>query len=242
MSDIAFIKLLTPIDLIALGWFLFVATGYNIATRFGPLAKHNLMTVIQDHRNLWMQTMAKRENRMVDIQILNNLSQGNAFFASTSIIVIGGLFATLGAGDKALSLLAEFSFAPATPVAVFHAKMLVLVALFIIAFFKFARAFRLSHYTAIMIGATPLAKPENTEACADHAQRTAKVAGLAAYHSTLGLRTFYFAMAALGWFLHPILFIITTTWVVIVLYRREHRSNALMAISEPAQSSPDDRP
>jgi uncharacterized membrane protein len=42
-----------------------------------------------------------------------------------------------------------------------------------------------------------------------------------------GLRSYYFAMAALSWFLHPWLMIATTLWVVYVLYGREFQSRTL---------------
>ncbi len=64
--------------------------------------------------------------------------------------------------------------------------------------------FRLSHYTAIMIGATPLptAEPALIEA---HAVRTARLIGIAAEHTNSGLRSFYHAIAAIAWFFtHPL--------------------------------------
>ena len=48
---------------------------------------------------------AVRDVRIVDAQLLASLSQGNAFFASTSAIGIGGLSAMIGSGDKVQSLL-----------------------------------------------------------------------------------------------------------------------------------------
>ena len=38
--------------------------------------------------------------------------------------------------------------------------------------------------------------------------------------------------AALGWFLHAIVFIVASAWVVLVLYRREFRSRSLRAVCE----------
>ena len=36
--------------------------------------------------------------------------------------------------------------------------------------------------------------------------------------------------AALGWFLHPLVFMVASLWVVFALYRREFRSKALRAV------------
>ena len=45
-----------------------------------------------------MLEMLRRENRIVDIQIVGNLLNGAAFFASTTILAVGGLFALLATG------------------------------------------------------------------------------------------------------------------------------------------------
>ena len=38
------------------------------------------------------------------------------------------------------------------------------------------------------------------EACIDHAQRTARLVGIAAEHNNAGIRSFYHAIAAIAWF------------------------------------------
>ena len=63
-----------------------------------------------------------------------------------------------------------------------------------------------------------------------HAQRTVAIVDRASRHFNRGLRAYFFALAALAWFVHPWLMIMAATWVVFVLYRREFRSKALAAI------------
>ena len=58
------------------------------------------------------------------------------------------------------------------------------------------------------------------------AERAARINGLAGRHQNQGLRAFYFALAALAWFVHPVAFIIATMWVVAVLHRRDFRSRS----------------
>ena len=45
-----------------------------------------------------------------------------------------------------------------------------------------------------------------------------------------GLRAYYFALAALTWFLHPWLMVAATGWVVYILYQRELHSKTLAAL------------
>ncbi len=214
------------LDVIAFVWFVLCASGYGFATRRGPLARRGLNAAIQEQRMAWMRSMALRDNRIVDIQLLTNLSNGNAFFASTSVIVVGGLAAALGAADRIHALLDPLPMIAKSSPELWHMKILFLMGLFVIAFFKFAWGFRLSHYTAIMIGATPIDVSANKEECLAHARHTAQLAGIAATHANAGIRMYYFAIAAAGWFLHPLFFMVTTLWVVLILYRREYRSRA----------------
>ena len=50
------------------------------------------------------------------------------------------------------------------------------------------------------------------------------------HHFNRGLRAYFFALGALGWLVHPLLFAIITCGVVVILYRREFSSVALRAL------------
>ena len=175
--------------------------------------------------------MVHRENRIVDSTILGNLLHGVAFFASTSILAIGGVLAMLGASDMAVQIIADLPFATATSRLAWELKTLLLVVTLIFAFFKFARAFRLYNYCSVLIGATPSAAddPAEAEAMAD---RAAAMNILAADHFIRGIRAYFFALAILSWFVHPVLFLVATTWIVLVIYRREFRSHSLYVIAD----------
>ena len=48
----------------------------------------------------------------------------------------------------------------------------------------------------------------------------------------LGLRAYYFGMALLAWFIHPVAFAAASVWVVLVLYRREFSSEPALLLGE----------
>src|SRR5262245_21463745 len=148
---------------------------------------------------------------MLDAILLGSLGQGNAFFASTSAIAVGGLAATMGSGEKVQALLERLPYVASAAPVVWELKLLLIMAVFIYAFFKFAWSFRLTNYAAIMIGATPLPSAPLDEIRA-HAERTAKLIGIAAEHTNSGVRSFYHAIAAIAWFFHPLAFMLATTW------------------------------
>jgi uncharacterized membrane protein len=182
------------------------------------------------YRLRWMLTMLRRDDpRIVDTNIQSSLLSGIAFFASTTMIVVGGLVAMLGAADKAVRVLEELPLVVQHSRPVWEFKLLLLIGIFIYAFFKFAWSFRLLKYCSILIGAVPSRTDVdlNTEA---FIERIACLISIEGMHFNLGLRAYFFALAALGWFLHPFAFMVTTAWVTWVLYRRDFRSKALTCI------------
>ena len=105
------------------------------------------------------------------------------------------------------------------------------MVVFVHAFFKFAWAYRLFNYCSIVIGSAPV---EQTDS--DEAHRIARTAAglnsLAGQHFNRGVRAYFFSLGALGWFLHPYLFMLASAWVVVVLYRREFRSRSLRLLQD----------
>ena len=219
-----------PLDIAALAYFGMAVFVYRLIVARRATTGGGLLGAIQEQPVNWMLNMARREQRMLDAILLGSLSQGNAFFASTSAIAVGGLAATLGSGEKLQAMLAHLPYASPTTPLILEAKQLLIMGIFIYAFFKFAWAFRISHYGSIMIGATPIYDPANSEACTLHAERTAGLIGVAAEHTNSGLRSFYHEIAAIAWFFHPVLFMLATTWVILILARRDFFSRTLRLI------------
>lgn len=218
-------------DLIAPLWFFAAWLGYTIyADRDG--GAHNLNTAMRDYRRLWMRRMLDREVRMVDTQILGNLMRSMSFFASTTMFIIAGLVAVLGARDKAMTMLRELPFTIESSTVLWDLKVLLLIGIFVYAFFKFTWAFRHYNYCLILVGAVP-AHDRLDEECEQIAERAARIANSTGRHFNRGIRAYYFGLAALGWFLHPGIFMVLSSWVVLVLYRREYRSNLLETLGKP---------
>jgi uncharacterized membrane protein len=226
------------LDLIAFAVFAILICGYHIVSGYPPLVDRSIVSAIQVQRVAWMRLMSVRDVRIVDAQLLASLTQGNAFFASTSAIGIGGLAAMLGSGDQVQALFERLPYAARSTPVLWEVKLILMITLFIYAFFKFAWASRLSHYGAIMIGATPIADGNNHADCESHALRTAGLIGLAGEHSNNGLRAFYYAIAVLAWFYHPLAFIAATVWVLGIVVRRDFFSRSRRLIAGPKTARP----
>jgi uncharacterized membrane protein len=51
-----------------------------------------------------------------------------------------------------------------------------------------------------------------------------------------GIRAYYFALATIGWFIHPLVFIAATVLIVLVLVRRQLYSATAQDIADHAES------
>ena len=226
---------LHPADLFALIYFVAAWVGYSILVELTAHGRLSLNAMMNDYRDTWMQELLAREMRMVDAQVTAALQNGTAFFASTSLLAIGGVLAMLRSSDQVVSVVAWFPFGETPTQGQWEVKLLGLTVIFVYAFFKFAWSYRLYNYVAIMVGAAPPARAKNTRAAKQFAHRTAQICADAGRHFNRGQRAFFFALGYLGWFLGPVPFAISTTAVVIVMWRRQFRSASRLAFSkEPA--------
>ncbi len=217
---------ISVLDVAALVWFVSIIAIYEFVSTRPGIYRTSIAAFVQDHRRGWMIEMSNRDNRIVDGQLLGWLVNANAFFASTTVIVIGGLAALLSYGEKAREIVESLPYAATSTATLWEIKVIFLMMIMIYAFFKFAWAFRLSHYTVMMMGATPPHDHPDAAARLDHAERTAELLGLVGWHSNLGLRSFYYTIAGLMWFFHPVAFIVAASWVVLILTRRDFYSQS----------------
>jgi len=219
-------------DIVSLVWFFALWVGYTwYADRVSRRA-HSLRAVMHAHRYEWMRCMLERDNRMVDANILGNLLQGVSFFASTTLLILVGLITVLGATDKVILLIRELPFTSRMTLVQWELKLLVLIIIFVHAFFKFTWALRQFNYCSVLIGSAPL--PGAKSVHDSYARRAAQVSTQASKDYNQGLRAYYFGLAALGWFMSPWMFMLATTVVVGVLYWREYYSTTLRILASPA--------
>ncbi len=224
---------LTELDVAALIWFLACWVAYSFFSEWHARRSPSLIARMDYYRHQWMRRLVERENRMVDTAIAQSLFQGNNFLASTSILVLGGLAALLGASTHAASILATLPLTQASSERGFEMKIMLMIVIFVYAFFKFTCAMRQFNFLSLAIGTAP-GKNESPMVIDAFVNRAAALASLAGENSNRGLRAFYLAMSAMSWFLHPVLFMGASALVVGILYHREFKSRTLLALMEPA--------
>jgi uncharacterized membrane protein len=229
------LQMLPWTDWVALGFFLLVWVAYTLFAKHSSDGKHSILAMTNRYRHQWMLQTTARDPRMLDGIITQTLSATPAFFCSTTILILGGLFALLGTTDKAAELVREIPFAEQTPILVFEFKILVLVVIFVYAFFRFSWSMRQYTFVALLIGGMPPAEDFASGEASNrqrYADRAAAMTGLAAETFNGGLRAYYFSFAALGWFFSPTLFVLGTLLVAGILYSREFKSEVLALLEE----------
>ncbi len=226
------LSLLPWIDWVAVVVFFVGWAGYAHFSRHGSGSHRSLLAATNEVRRQWMLQTTHREVRVVDGVMIQNLSTSPSFFASTTILIIGGLLAVLGT-DKANELVRDLPFAARTTTLIFDVKLILLLGIFVHVFFRFTWSMRQYTFGALLIAAAPEAEQFTSaglsrDAFADKAGR---VVSLAAETFNDGLRGYYFAFAAIGWFLSPFVFMVATVGVVYILYQREFRSEVLSVLT-----------
>jgi uncharacterized membrane protein len=177
-----------------------------------------------------MERMVERDNRMVDVNVLRNLIRSSQFFASTTMLILGALVALMGYAERAVSVMAELPFAQQVSQRLWELKALVLLLIFVYAFFKFSWSIRQFGFSSILVGAVRK-PPANASDYAVDIERAAVILSFANRNFNQGLRAYYFGVAALTWFLHPALMMAVTLAVLYVLHQREFRSRTLEVLT-----------
>ena len=216
---------LTWMDVVALVLLVAAWAAYQWYADYGRPARPRLGREMDRFVREWIERMVERDNRMVDVNVLRNLMRSSQFFASTTMLILGALVALMGYAERAASVVAELPFGQQVSIRLWELKILVLLLIFVYAFFKFSWSLRQFGFSSILVGAAR--KPPGDASYAADIDRIAVMLSFANRNFNQGLRAYYFGVAALSWFLHPALMIAVTLGVLYVLHQREFRSRTL---------------
>lgn len=188
---------------------------------------------INDHmvgiREGWMRALVRREVRLTDSQFLGHSINSASFFGSANMIAIAALGGFMFGGDANIRGLTQFEFVRPGPVWLLEFKVALILLTLARGMLDFVWAIRQLNYCLAAVGAIP--DPLN------EAQREEWATGLAAMLSpalrtfSRGVRAYYFALGASGWFFGPEALIATTLAATGLLAWRQTRSNAATAIA-----------
>jgi len=222
---------LTPLDATA---FLAIWFGYG-ASFDGRFRRPNSINAkMIGIREVWMMRLFERDNRIMDATLVGHSIRSVTFFASTTLILIAALVGVLGSAEQVHSATVNLSvlFGGGT-LALFELKVFLMVGIFVYAFYKFTWAIRQFNYLTAVIGSAPEAGSPTIDR--KFARRMALMFSHGFWHFNAGVRAYYFALAALTWFIHPLLFLAATVLITLVLVRRQLFSATARDIAEHAE-------
>ncbi len=226
-------SLMMPLqDTLALLWFFLVWRIFAWVTDDSKWRHLTLSYAMHEERRRWMHLMADRDVRILDGNIIAGLQQSTSFFASTSLLAIGGGFGLLTAADDFQAALERSLLHISPSQELFYLKIVVLMGMYAYAFFKFGWSYRLFNYCAVMIAATPEHGASNSH---ENAAAAAEMNVEASKQFNYGLRSFFMAIPILAWFVSPIAFAIVATLVVTALTRRQFFSRSRLIARQAFQ-------
>lgn len=182
-------------------------------------------------RVAWMRRMLERDPRITDAALIGHVVHSVAFFASATILVTGLVLGALANADRIAEITAPIALSgPMTGLSVrllLGAQGTILVA----AFLSFTWSLRQFNYAVALIGAAPPV-PVDADSATRIAASIGHVLSLASASFNTGLRGYYFALAGLAWFVHPLLVPPATVAVLAILLRRQLHSPVRSSIAD----------
>ncbi|MDA9368080.1 DUF599 domain-containing protein [Flavobacteriaceae bacterium] len=229
------------LEVAAFAYFVLVWWGFSgyakRRARMGNVL--SLSRSLRDHRNAWTERMMWREIRMTDASLLANQERVVGFFASTTLLLLAAVLTAITNAQQIIDLTQQMAWFEGQVLAQLEIKLGLLLLILIYAFFKITWALRQYGFASVLVGSAPMPE-ENVSAEERHAfaQNLARLMDAAGHDNNSCLRSYYFMLAMVFWFVGPLQFIIATTFVVLILANREFRSSTIACISD-AYIAPD---
>ncbi len=226
-----------PLDIFSFIWFITCWFGYSLFARRAAKKRNSLSSVLYRYRKEWVKKLATSGMSEVDAELLGSLEKQVSFLASTSLLILASLVTVLSTASDMFMNMGSLWFVTEVSVEIVQMKLLLMIFIFVYGFFTFTWALRQYGFCFILFGSsfnTVKYYKENANYQAQAVKRDfkamAKVLDRAAHSYNYGIRAYYFAMAALAWFINDWIFIAACAVVVLVLYRREFKSSSLQAM------------
>lgn len=219
------------LDVIALSCFIVCWLGYTEFARKKAKTTNCVARCLHQHRIHWMYEVISRDVRVGEAALLANLERNITFFASSTLLILAGVLTLFAQVERLESVIASIPFTEFPNHALIQVKLSLLTLIFVMAFFQFTWSMRQYGFVNVMIGACPFDRTGRNKNLQKYAEQMAIVQDRAAHSYNFGLRSYYFSIAALCWFFHPLMFILASLFVVYTLYRREFNSKAVRAIT-----------
>ena len=215
--------------------FFVMWVSYFHYSRVMAKQSDSLSNAMKTHRVSAVNHVMQLDIKVAGAFILSNVDKNVSFFASTTLLILASLTGILAKAADVVLVIEALPYAYPISTSQVYLRILLLICIYIYAYFTLTWALRQSSFVSVMIGAGATNGSTNDKAYAYH---TAKLMDMAAHSANQGLRAYYFSLAALTWFYHPLAFIFSSVFIIFVLYRREFKSKTTDLLVQAKQCLP----
>ncbi len=225
------------LEILSFFWFLGCWLGYSLFARKQAKKRNSLSSVLYRYRKEWVLKLSKSGMSEVDSELLGSLERQVSFMASTSLLILASLVTVLSAASEDFMNMSSLRFVEEVSLEIIQMKLLLMIFIFVYGFFTFSWSLRQYGFCFILFGSSfntvryyEGSKNYTAQAIPRDFKAMAKVLDRAAHSYNFGIRAYYFAMAALAWFINDWFFMAACAVIIFVLYRREFKSSSLQAM------------
>jgi uncharacterized membrane protein len=227
---VSILNALSSADFAAFALFAVAWLAYEPLLKAAARGKGLINTDMTVIRGAWMRTMAGRENRFMDGQLLGHTLNSASFFASSNLILIAGAAGVLFGGEGAFRSASSLMVLKTSSRLLFEAQIALVLITLARGLLEFIWAIRQMNYCLAVIGAVPDNADKDFQR--SYGEAAARLLNPALSSFNRGVRGYYFALAAAAWLFGPIAFALVTLAALTLLMTRQRRSPAARAIGD----------
>jgi len=204
--------------------------AYKIVVPLVEKRRPSLSVIMNMQRRRWVANATRRESPF-DAILSGNIMGSVSFLASTAVLLILAIFAVFGQVPALLEALNSLSPERHYNSVEVQLHLVVMLVMFVLAFFAFTLSLRQFNHFCIMLGAIDHSEPTSDE----EIDAITRMNALGAQNFNSGIRAYYFSVATVAWFVSEWLPIVTCVATIVILAHREffsssHRTAASAAV------------
>jgi uncharacterized membrane protein len=195
--------------------------AYNLIVPLVERRRPSLSSIMNMQRRRWVTNATRRESPF-DAILSGNIMGSVSFLASTSVLLVLAVFAVFGQLPTLMETLDSLSPENRFTVTDVQLHLMIMLTMFVLAFFAFTLSLRQFNHYCIMLGALEHDRTTTEE----EIDAITRMNALGAKNFNSGIRAYYFAVATVAWFISEWLAVAACLATVLVLAHREFFSTA----------------
>jgi uncharacterized membrane protein len=208
---------------VALSGLMIGAYYVHLRIRVRRDPTYSIHTVNETARRLWVENvMANPSKDVMGVQTLRNFIMVGILMVSTATLLIIGTLTLSGQADNIARSWHAMNHLGPPSAELWTVKVMCLLADFLVAFFAFTLALRLTNHVLFMMNVPREAREAITALAPEAVARRLNRAG---YMMALGIRSLFAAVPLVFWLFGPAYLLIATIGLVIALFRLDRHQD-----------------